>query len=124
MDPDATVSAIATALRDGDLEEADYLRGELAAWLERGGFAPDWTTADATYVFNNLFRSHPGYRARSRRRGRAIGEEIGYANAESGSALRWRACLNSGPRRRSATCARRSASVTRSSRATRAEGSP
>ena len=40
MDPNATLTDIATALMDGDLNEANYLAEDLAEWLRKGGFVP------------------------------------------------------------------------------------
>lgn len=56
MDPDATISQLADALREDRLEDAEELREALAEWLERGGFQPDWTTPDASYVMGTLWR--------------------------------------------------------------------
>lgn len=41
MDPNATLEAIYQALDNSDLEEAEYLKGELDAWINKGGFTPD-----------------------------------------------------------------------------------
>jgi len=42
MDPNATLQFIDDALNDYDHKEARYLVAELAEWLRRGGFEPDW----------------------------------------------------------------------------------
>ena len=42
MDPNATLRLIQEHLKDGDLEEAEYLRADLSTWLGLGGFEPDW----------------------------------------------------------------------------------
>lgn len=43
MDPQETLSLIAAALADGMPDEADEYAAVLRDWLNRGGFAPDWT---------------------------------------------------------------------------------
>lgn len=62
MDPNATVTQIADALREGDMDRANELREALSEWLDTGGFDPDWTSADAIYMQDHLWKSHPSMR--------------------------------------------------------------
>lgn len=48
MDPNATLAAYWSAVRDGDKEEAREHKSNLKNWLARGGFAPDWTRGGHT----------------------------------------------------------------------------
>ena len=43
MDPDACLSAFCACLLTGEWDEAREHADDLLAWLDKGGFDPDWS---------------------------------------------------------------------------------
>lgn len=43
LDPNATLDTLVEALTAHDWSAAKRVASDLATWLERGGFAPDWS---------------------------------------------------------------------------------
>lgn len=54
MDPNACLVLIAAALEEGNYVAAAEHAEDLAAWLEKGGFAPDWERLPLATEFYNL----------------------------------------------------------------------
>lgn len=56
MDPDACLERFASAVLEGDVEEAFDARVDLAEWIARGGFEPAWT---ATWPRQRFYAWYP-----------------------------------------------------------------
>lgn len=54
MDPQETLRQLADALKANDWETAADLRDILREWLDRGGFGPNWSTPEGSYVMDTL----------------------------------------------------------------------
>lgn len=50
MDPNATLATLVAVLESGDYARANELRRDLAEWLDKGGFQPDWNKGFAAYA--------------------------------------------------------------------------
>lgn len=56
MDPNATVKRILGALADGDFDGMEEAIGDLATWIQRGGFFPNGWTRDETVALLRAVR--------------------------------------------------------------------
>lgn len=60
MDPRECLKAIHEALRDGCRGEARDHARDLAKWVRRGGFSPDWSEYPEAVAFVRQFHPYVG----------------------------------------------------------------